>query len=129
MKLHIFKDSKTYVDLKLKQPPNVTLELFDNFMTKVGNQPNQDQLETWINENFDPPGTELENWTPLDHKTDIELYNRIEDKNLKKFASDLNNIWIELSRKMSNEVKVSWGRRVSSGSRWEFLEKFAEGSD
>lgn len=107
MNAHIFNDSKTYVDLKLKKPPNETLQLFDMFMSEFNNQPSKDQLQAWVEKNFDPAGSELENWKPIDHKEIIELYNRIADKNLKKFASDLNLIWNELSRRMKDEVKVS----------------------
>lgn len=107
MRNHIFNDSKTYVDLKLKLPPNETLQNFDNFMLKFNDKPTKDELQGWVEENFDPKGSELENWTPVDHKTSLEVQNRISDVNLKQFAGDLNNIWIELSRRMKDEVKVS----------------------
>lgn len=107
MKYHIFNDSKTYVDLKLKKAPNETLKNFDEFMLKFSNEPTKDQLQAWVEENFDPKGSELENWKPEDHKDSLEVQDRISDKNLKQFASDLNNVWIELSRKMKDEVKVS----------------------
>lgn len=107
MKAHIYNDSKTYVDMKLKKAPNETLQLFDDFMLKVNNEPSRDELQKWVEKNFDPKGSELEEWSPIDHKDNIKLYNRIVDKNLKQFASDLNEIWKELSRKMKDEVKVS----------------------
>lgn len=107
MSNHIFNDSKTFVDLKLKKPPNETLKLFDEFMIKFNDKPTKDQLQDWVNTNFDPTGSELESWKPTDHKKNLEVFNRIKDKNFKKFASDLNDIWIELSRKMKEEVKVS----------------------
>lgn len=104
---HIFNDSKSYVDLKLKKPPNETLQNFDIFMVKFNNQPTKDQLQSWVEDNFDPDGSELENWLPLDHKTELEVQKRIKDDNFKKFAGNLNDIWIELSRKMKDDVKVS----------------------
>jgi alpha,alpha-trehalase len=107
MSKHIFNDSKIYVDLKLKKPPNETLKSFDDFMATVNNVPSQDQLQNWVESNFEPPGSELENHKPVDHKNNIELYNRISDKRFKKFASDLNDIWVELCRKMKVEVEVS----------------------
>lgn len=107
MSYHIFNDSKTFVDLKLKKPPNETLELFDTFLEKFSNNPTKDQLQAWVEENFDPKGSELIEWKPVDHKTELDVYNRINDKNFKKFASDLNDIWIQLSRRMKDEVKVS----------------------
>jgi alpha,alpha-trehalase len=107
MKNRIFNDSKTYVDLKLKKSPDDTLKLFDEFMLNVNNTPSQDELQKWVENNFDPAGSELEPHKPEDHKDNIELYNRINDKNFKKFARDLNAIWIELCRKMKTEVEVS----------------------
>lgn len=107
MKNHIFNDSKTFVDLALKNPPNETLKAFDSFMLDVNNNPTKEQLTRWVESNFDPRGSELEVWKPVDYKQRLEVYNRIKDKNLKEFASDLNEIWIELSRKMKDEVKVS----------------------
>lgn len=105
MRKSIFEDSKTFVDMKLKKPPNETLDEFDKFVTSVNNRPTQNQLLNWVNANFDPKGSELELHTPIDHKNDFQLLHRIKDEHLRKFASDLNNIWIELCRKMKNEVK------------------------
>lgn len=105
MRMSIFEDSKTFVDMKLKKSPNETLDEFDNFVSSVNNRPTQDQLVKWVNENFDPKGSELERHTPSDHKNEFQLLSRIKDVHLRKFASDLNNIWIELCRKMKNEVK------------------------
>lgn len=107
MSAHIFNDSKTYVDLKLKKSPNETLALFDVFQAKFNNSPSNEQLQVWVEENFDPKGSELEEWKPVDHKDVLEVHNRIKDNNFKKYASDLNDIWIQLSRKMKDEVKVS----------------------
>lgn len=107
MTAHIFNDSKTYVDLKLKKPPKETLESFDVFQASFNNNPTKDQLQVWVDENFDPKGSELEDWKPIDHKEVLEVNNRIKDNNFKKFASDLNDIWIQLSRKMKDDVKVS----------------------
>lgn len=120
MRNHIFNDSKNYVDLKLKNPPNETLELFDYFMTTVNDKPTQDQLQKWVEENFDPKGSELDNHSPVDHKQNLEVYNRISDDNFKKFTSDLNNIWIELSRKMKDFVEVSLRLRKKKGNDSKF---------
>ena len=106
MTQHIFNDSKTFVDMALKKPPNETLKSFDDFMLTVSNQPTKIQLEKWVEENFNKKGSEIEAWKPVDHKQKLEVFNRIQDKNFKKFASDLNEVWLELSRKMKDEVKV-----------------------
>ena len=105
MNMRIFNDSKTFVDLKLKQNANLTMTSFNKFIEKYNNtEPPSDELKAWLLENFDPVASELIPWNPTDFKTNPEVLNRIRDKNYKKFASDLNHLWIELSRKMKDEV-------------------------
>lgn len=104
----IYNDSKTFVDMKLKQSPDITLKLFDEFMLKFGNgQPTKDQLQEWVETNFDQRGSEFETWTPDDFKKDPEVLNKINDKALRQFAQDLNGIWLELGRKMKKDVADS----------------------
>lgn len=104
----IYNDSKTFVDMKLKQSPDITLKLFDEFMLKFGNdEPTKDQLQEWVEENFDERGKEFETWTPDDFKKDPEILNKINDTALRQFAQDLNGIWLELGRKMKKEVADS----------------------
>lgn len=108
MSMRIFNDSKTFVDLKLKQNPNDTMAAFNNFIAKYNKtEPPRDELKAWLLEHFDPVGSELIKWNPSDFKTNPEVLNKIRDKNYKKFASDLNHLWIDLSRKMKDEVHVS----------------------
>lgn len=108
MKAHIFNDSKSFVDLKLKQSPAVTLTRFDEFIAQFANgEPSKDQLQAWVVDNFDPKGSELELWTPVDHKEHPEILNRISDRELRRFAKELNLIWIKLSRRMKDDVLVN----------------------
>lgn len=107
MKMRIFHDSKTFVDLKLKNPPNKTLDAFDTFMGKFNNSPSVNELKIWINDNFEAAGSELIKYFPDDFKQEPKFLEQIKDENLRKFASELNHIWIELCRKIKDEVKVS----------------------
>lgn len=102
----IYNDSKTFVDMKLKQSPDITLKLFDDFMQKfTERQPTKDEIQEWVESNFDPRGSEFEAWIPDDFKKDPEILNKINDKALQKFAQDLNGIWLDLGRKMKKDVK------------------------
>lgn len=92
--------------MKLKQSPDETLKLFDQFMAKFApDQPSKDQLQEWIEQNFDDVESEFENWIPDDFTKNPAVLNKINDKNFRSFASDLNGIWLDLGRKMKNEVK------------------------
>lgn len=107
MSMRIFNDSKTFVDLKLKQSPSDTMISFNEFMeSHNNNQPSKEELEGWLFEHFDPAGSELIEWNPSDFKEHPEVLNKIKDTNYKNFASDLNHLWIDLSRKMKDEVEV-----------------------
>jgi alpha,alpha-trehalase len=100
----IFADSKHFVDMKLKVSPDETLKIFDDFMHKHNNAPTQDQIANWVNANFDPPGSEFEKWIPSDFKKNPKILDLIKDKDYRQFASDLNEIWLQLGRKMKKEV-------------------------
>lgn len=99
---HIYNDSKTFVDMKLKQSPDITLKLFDEFMAK--GQPSKDQLQEWVETHFEPRGQEFEQWIPDDFTKNPEILNKINDKELRGFAESLNGIWLDLGRKMKKDV-------------------------
>lgn len=45
----IFEDSKTFVDMKLKQKPEITLELYKDFMEKHDENPSTDEIRKFVN--------------------------------------------------------------------------------
>lgn len=44
----IYNDSKTFVDMKLKQSPETTLNLFKQFMNDHNNNPNRDDIRQFV---------------------------------------------------------------------------------
>lgn len=46
---HLFQDSKTFVDMKLKFPPDQTLSDFETFMLSKNNQPTEDEVREFVN--------------------------------------------------------------------------------
>ncbi|XP_055854744.1 trehalase-like [Episyrphus balteatus] len=101
---HIYKDSKTFVDMKLKQPPNVTMEIFKKFMQSKNNAPKPEEIEAFVNENFEEKGKEFVSWVPEDWKENPRFLNMIRNEKLRKWANDLNGIWKILGRKMIPDV-------------------------
>ena len=101
---HIYNDSKYFVDMKLREPPSVTLDSFDKFMA-ANPDPKKDELQKWVEENFEKPDTEFEKWIPDDFTKNPAILNKISDKSLRNFASDLNGIWNDLGRQIKKEVK------------------------
>ncbi|CAB3258666.1 unnamed protein product [Arctia plantaginis] len=101
----LYNDSKTFVDMKLKLPPNVTMENFKQMMERTGSQPTKADIQEFVIQNFDPEGSEFEEWTPPDWKDNPAFLHKIKDPVLHQWASDLNRLWLQLGRKMKDEVK------------------------
>ncbi|XP_075987321.1 trehalase-like isoform X2 [Anticarsia gemmatalis] len=101
----LYNDSKTFVDMKLKLAPNITMEHFNQMMHRTGSQPTKADIQEFVNHNFDPEGSEFEEWTPPDWKNNPAFLQKIKDPLLHQWASDLNRLWLQLGRKMKPEVK------------------------
>ncbi|KAJ3639867.1 hypothetical protein Zmor_003199 [Zophobas morio] len=103
----IHKDSKTFVDMKLRYSPKETLARFDEFMAKHNNKPNKVAVRRFVNTTFEPEGQEFEKWYPQDWIEDPKFLERIEDKEFREWASDLNVYWKKLGRKMKKDVEMN----------------------
>ncbi|CAG5058245.1 unnamed protein product [Parnassius apollo] len=102
----LYNDSKTFVDMKIKYSPNITLEHFFQMMNRSHPMPpTKADIQEFVNQNFDPEGSEFEDWRPTDWKDNPAFLQRIKDPLLHQWASDLNRLWLELGRKMKEEVK------------------------
>lgn len=45
---HLFKDSKTFVDMKLKQSPEITLKLFHELLNKTEQKPSVEDVKKFV---------------------------------------------------------------------------------
>lgn len=99
----IFPDSKTFVDLHLKNDPEETLEKFDELLNQTNNKPTREQIKQFVNDNFDED-KELEPWTPDNFNNNPSFIKRIRDKRLREFGKNVHNIWPTLGRKVRQEV-------------------------
>ncbi|KYN15329.1 Trehalase [Trachymyrmex cornetzi] len=89
----IYKDSKYFVDMKMKRSANETLASFSAFMKSVNNAPNKHQVEKFVNDTFEQPGYEFEDWDPADWTATPKFLQNIEDD--------------ELRKKMRNDVRIN----------------------
>ncbi|KAG5889183.1 hypothetical protein JTB14_033660 [Gonioctena quinquepunctata] len=101
----IYEDSKTFVDMKMKLPPNETLNLFDNFMVKVKNEPTRKDIIEFVNANFEKAGSEFREWLPSDWTPHPKFLDVIKDPKFRKWGKELNDIWKKLGRQMKDEIK------------------------
>lgn len=101
---HIHNDSKHFVDMTLKNSPNLTLAAFQDLMNRTDNTPSKDEVQDFVTENFHDPGAEFEPWVPEDWDTDPEFLKHVEDPNLEEWGRNLHELWKKLGRKISLEV-------------------------
>ncbi|XP_035721598.1 trehalase-like isoform X3 [Vespa mandarinia] len=106
----IYSDSKTFVDMKMKHSPEKTLALFHEFMNRTDETPTKHEIENFVNDTFDPAGSEFEDWNPTDWTANPRYLQKINDPELRKFGYDLNQIWKMLGRKMKDDVKMNEDR-------------------
>uniref|UniRef100_A0AB38ZEW6 Trehalase n=1 Tax=Oncocephalus sp. TaxID=2944721 RepID=A0AB38ZEW6_9HEMI len=100
----IFPDSKTFVDMKMKQNATQTLQIFANLMEKTEQKPTVDELKQFVTENFEPAGSEFERWDPTDWHKQPKFLQKINDRTLRQWANDLHGLWKKLGRKMKPDV-------------------------
>ncbi|XP_073844790.1 trehalase isoform X2 [Musca autumnalis] len=104
---HLFADSKTFVDMKLKNTPDETIARFKTFMAAKNNEPTQDEIREFVENNFDELGKEFIPWVPTDWIEHPAFLDNIQDPDLKQWGFDLNAIWKDLGRKMIDDVHIN----------------------
>lgn len=60
-----------------------------------------------LKDNFDGTGTELVNWVPEDFKDSPAFLKNIKDPNYRQWAFNLNALWKQFGRRMTEDVEVS----------------------
>ncbi|XP_011308384.1 trehalase isoform X2 [Fopius arisanus] len=103
----LYTDSKTFVDMKMKKPAAETLAAFRKMMNDTNHSPSLAEIQYFVNNTFDPPGSEFETWIPGDWRVTPKFLASVKDRHLRKFASDLNDIWKMLGRKMKDDVRIN----------------------
>ncbi|XP_022108358.1 trehalase-like [Acanthaster planci] len=98
---HVYNDSKTFVDLNMLHDPDKVLSAFGNLTDKTDG----DAVKRFVEANFDGPATEFTSWTPTDWKPSPSMFSNIRDTKLRAWASDLNDLWKDLGRKITDDVK------------------------
>jgi len=105
---HIFHDSKTFVDMKSKFPPDYIVHKFDYFSeNEWKNKTNKTQLMNFVREHFESENNEFEAWMPSDWTESPAFIGNIKDGHLKRWANDINKIWTTLGRKIKDAVRLN----------------------
>ena len=103
MNLHLYNDSKTFVDKPMKQPATVVQQAFEARFP-VGQTIEKSELQSFVDEYFDEEGHELQDCILSDWVENPPLLSNIKDATLKKWAMEIHGIWKRLCRRMNVEV-------------------------
>uniref|UniRef100_T1I3H0 Trehalase n=3 Tax=Rhodnius prolixus TaxID=13249 RepID=T1I3H0_RHOPR len=100
----VFADQETFFEKKLKYPVIDVLDNFYNLKKEFGGTlPSTEAMKSFIEDNFEDVSA-TEHWIPQDWTEEPEIFDRVRDKNLKKWALQLNQMWKTLGRKVSQIV-------------------------
>ena len=104
-KSSLFTDCKTFVDMPLKQDAETILLAWNLLLKGVENgQIDPSVLKTFVQEHFEQPGGELEDYHPTDFNAGGEQYSNIVDPNFRSWAMELHKKWPTLCRRVSSKV-------------------------
>ncbi|CAI5452087.1 unnamed protein product [Caenorhabditis angaria] len=103
----LYNDSKTFVDMPMKQNPQDVLNAFNlKFQNSTAPEKiNKTDLQTFIDQYFSAAGTELIQCVPDDWKEKPEKLATIKDPQLREWAYKLNGIWKQLCRKIDPSIE------------------------
>lgn len=102
-RMRLFNDSKTFVDMSLKQSPEKVLSAFNNLSKPIS----EAQGRKFVGDHFSGPGDEFQPWKPTDLPRMPAIMNHIKDPLLRGFAWDLCRTWKDLGRKIKIDVKLN----------------------
>ena len=102
----LFRDSKTFVDKKLRFHPDVVLVEFERLMDDTGGRPTRDNLTRFVADCFDNEGSEFEHWHPSDWVESPAFLQQIHDAQLKEWGLELHGAWKSLGRKIKGAFFV-----------------------
>ncbi|CAD6186790.1 unnamed protein product [Caenorhabditis auriculariae] len=102
----LYNDSKTFVDMPMLQDPAMVLSAFSSVFGNNSNSNNMSKvrLQTFIDQYFSAPGSELVVCTPSDWKPNPPKLATIQDPKLRDWALQLNNIWKDLCRQVNTTI-------------------------
>jgi len=105
MNLHLYNDSKTFVDKPMKQPAAAVYQAFEQRFPAEQTIQKAD-LQNFVDEFFEEEGHELQDCNLSDWVENPPLLYNIKDTTLQKWALEIHGIWKRLCRKMKTDVST-----------------------
>mmetsp|Transcript_56021 Transcript_56021/g.126007 ORF Transcript_56021/g.126007 Transcript_56021/m.126007 type:complete len:561 (+) Transcript_56021:67-1749(+) len=98
----VFKDSKTFVDMPLKDEPETVLQAFLELPAADKQDPSA--LLAFVQKWFMEAGSDCEVWNPPDYQESPSQLLEIKDADARSWALEINKLWSVLGRKQSDDV-------------------------
>lgn len=89
------------MDKKLRFLPDVVLANFFQLMIETQNQPTKEQLQTFVDTNFDAEGLEFQPWDPSDWISDPPFLSNVNNLELRDWGQKLHEGWKALGRQIT----------------------------
>ena len=102
----LYSDSKTFVDKKLRFPPQQVLSSFEKLMNESQNQPTKVELQQFVDSNFEAEGLEFEPWHPSDWISDPPFLSLINNLEFRDWAQKLHEGWRFLGREIKGDLRL-----------------------
>merc|ERR1712131_472759 len=90
---YIYNDSKSFVDMKMKENQSFILSAFDVLMQDNNGNPTDDMVKEFVRNYFDEPGSEFAEWKPSDWVESPEFLKEVSDIDLSEWLRHLNSLW------------------------------------
>ncbi len=71
---------------------------------KISDPNDNEAIRKFVTDNFDSAGSDIEEWIPEDFQSNPFFLDQILDPNYRKWAYDLNSLWLSLGRKLAPSV-------------------------
>jgi alpha,alpha-trehalase len=101
----LYKDSKTFVDKKMRYNPEIVLASFSQLMDYTQNQPTKMQLQTYVDANFEAEGLEFQQWDPSDWTKDPSFLQKINNNELRGWGQRVHEGWKSLGRQIKGALR------------------------
>ncbi|EGD74807.1 hypothetical protein PTSG_07040 [Salpingoeca rosetta] len=98
-----YADSKTFVDMPMKQDPLDVLKAFKQIEPGL----TRNALESFLDTYFLPAGSDQSSWTPPDFPAKVPFAHRIANTTLREWIQHVHEIWPLLGRKTNASVSAS----------------------
>ncbi|XP_078688199.1 trehalase-like isoform X1 [Branchiostoma floridae x Branchiostoma belcheri] len=102
---HVFNDSKTFVDMKMKTEQDEILRAFDALAGSGADISSAEVMQGFLDQWFDPPGSEFEVWEPTDWRDSPKFLDNVADSSLREWGRKIHELWKSLGRKVKPDVR------------------------